>query len=312
MTRLAVRSGRSKDLEIIVLRHQLAVLGRRDARPTISDDDRTLLGAMAQALPRPQRAGWLVTPEGTVALADRIRFGHRVVVNRRCPAESTSFAGDRFPPEVILLAVRWYLRYGLSYRDVEELLAERGIEVDHVTICRWVQRFTPLLIDAARPCRHAVGDRWFVDETYVTVTGVWRYVRALEQYGQVIDVYVSRRRNIAAARRFFRLALTAHGEPEQVITDLAQALETVIAELVRQAFHNTERYENNRVECDHGRLKARLRPMRGLKTDRGASVVIRGHAFIQNLHRGHYELGVETRSCHLRVAAAFDELAEAI
>ena len=97
----------------------------------------------------------------------------------------SAFAGYRFPPEVILLAVRWYLRYGLSYRDVEELLAERGIEVDHVTIYQWVQRFTPTLIDAARPCRHTVGGRWFVDETYVKVTGKWRYVyRAVDQHGQ--------------------------------------------------------------------------------------------------------------------------------
>jgi len=76
----------------------------------------------------------------------------------------SAFAGFQFPPEVITLAVRWYLRFGLSYRDVEELLAERGVEVDHVTVYRWVQRFTPLFADAARPCRHATGDRWFVDE----------------------------------------------------------------------------------------------------------------------------------------------------
>ena len=75
-----------------------------------------------------------------------------------------------------MVAVRWYLRYGLSYRDVEELLAERGIEVDHVTVYRWVQRFTPLLVDAARPSRHVAGDRWFVDETYVKVAGRWRYL----------------------------------------------------------------------------------------------------------------------------------------
>ena len=81
------------------------------------------------------------------------------------PASRSGFAGFRFPPEVILVAVRWYLRYGLSYRDVEELLAERGITVDHVTVYRWVQRFTPLLIDAVRPCRHATGGRWFMDET---------------------------------------------------------------------------------------------------------------------------------------------------
>ena len=83
----------------------------------------------------------------------------------------SSFAGFRYPPGVIMVAVRWYLRYGLSYRDVEELLAERGIAVDHVTVYRWVQRFTPLLIDAACPCRPASGDRWCVDETYVKVAG---------------------------------------------------------------------------------------------------------------------------------------------
>lgn len=132
----------------------------------------------------------------------------------------SGFAGFRFPPEVILLAVRWYLRYGLSYRDLEELLAERGIEVDHVTLYRWVQRFTPQLIDAARPFRHLAGGRWFVDETYVKVSGVWRYVyRAVDQHGQVIDVYVPQRRDIAAARKFFTAALTVHGDPIEVITD---------------------------------------------------------------------------------------------
>ena len=85
--------------------------------------------------------------------------------------------------------VRWYLRFGLSYRDIEELLAERGVEVDHVTIYRWVLRFTPLLADAARPCRHALGDRWQVDETHVKVAGQWRCVyRAVDQFGQVVDV----------------------------------------------------------------------------------------------------------------------------
>ena len=224
----------------------------------------------------------------------------------------SAFAGFRFPPEVILLAVRWYLRYGLSYRDLEELLAERGIEVDHVTLYRWVQRFTALLIDAARPCRHKVGDRWFVDETYVKVNGIWRYVyRAVDQHGQVIDVFVSRHRDIASARRFFTTSLTAHGEPAEVITDRAPALANVIDELIPAAFHNTEQYQNNRVECDHGRLTARLRPMRGLKTEWTARVVIRGHAFIQNVRRGHYELGAEV-SPGFRLAAAFDELRVAI
>ena len=95
---------------------------------------------------------------------------------RQAPVPRSAFAGFPFPCDVIVLAVRWYLRFGLSYRDVEELLAERGVEVDHVTIYRWVQRFTPLLTEAARPCRHAVSDRWQVDETYVKVAGRWRYV----------------------------------------------------------------------------------------------------------------------------------------
>jgi transposase, IS6 family len=126
----------------------------------------------------------------------------------RSNAERSAFAGFRFPPEVITVAVRWYLRYGPSNRDVEELLGERGVKVDHVTVYRWVQRFTPLFADAARPLRHAAGDRWFVDETYVKVAGRWRYLyRAVDQYGLVIDVLLSERRETAAARRFFTSVL---------------------------------------------------------------------------------------------------------
>ena len=221
----------------------------------------------------------------------------------------SAFAGFRFPPEVILIAVRWYLRYGLSYRDLEELLAERGIEVDHVTLFRWVQRFTPVLVDAAKPCRHSVGSSWFVDETYVKVSGSWRYVyRAVDQDGQVIDVFVSKKRDLKAATKFLASAIAAHGQPAEITTDRAHALVRVVSELLPDALHNTTQYANNRVEADHGRLKARLRPMRGLKRDRTASVVIRGHAFIQNLRRGHYELGMEARP-GLTLAAAFDELA---
>src|SRR4029434_10118428 len=124
------------------------------------------------------------------------------------PIASSAFAGFCFPPDVIVLAVRWYLRFGLSYRDVEELLAERGVEVDHVTIYRWVLRFTPLLADAALTCRPLAGDRWCVDETYVKVAGQWRYVyRAIDQFGQVVDVFVAVRRDTMAARRFFQRAI---------------------------------------------------------------------------------------------------------
>ena len=238
-----------------------------------------------------------------------------MIARRSCHVPAvpmSSFAGFRFPPEVIVLAVRWYLRFGLSYRDVEELLSERGIEVDHVTVYRWVQRFTPLMAEAARPCRHAVGDRWFVDETYVKVAGRWRYVyRAVDQYGQIIDVFVSARRDTRAARRFFATALRAHIEPTEVVTDRAWTLLAVVDELIPAAFHNTAQYANNRIEADHGRLKSRLRPMRGLKRDHTARVIVRGHAFIQNLRRGHYELAVEARP-HRRVAVAFTELARTI
>ena len=193
----------------------------------------------------------------------------------------------RFPAEVISVAVRWYLRYGLSYRDVEELLAERGITVDHVTVYRWVQRFTPEFIEAPRPCRHAPGDRWFADETYVKVAGKWTYLyRAVDQYGQVIDVLLSMRRDLAAARRFFARALRAGTVPVEVTTDRAPAYPRVLDELVPSALHIVEQYANNPVEADHGRLKARLRPMRGLKRHRSARILAAGHAFVQNLRRG--------------------------
>jgi transposase-like protein len=234
----------------------------------------------------------------------------------RCVAPSvapSAFAGFRFPPEVITLAVRWYLRFGLSDRDVEELLAERGIDVDHVSIFRWVQRFTPLLAEAARLCRHRVGDRWWVDETYVKVSGRWRYVyRAIDQFGQVIDVYVSPRRDSGAAWCFFTRALaTTKIIPVEVTTDKAAVSPPVLDELAPSAGHWTEAYANNRIEADHGQLQRRLRPMRGLKTDQSARIIIAGHAFIQNIRRGHYELGVD-EPVALRVMAALDELALAI
>jgi transposase, IS6 family len=222
----------------------------------------------------------------------------------------SAFAGFRFPPEVITLAVRWYLRFGLSYRDVEELLAERGIEVDHVSIYRWVQRFAPELVEAARTRRHAVGDRWHVDETYVKVGGAWRYLfRAIDQFGQVIDVFLSPRRNAEAAGRFFAQALERTGiSPVEVTTDKYRLYPRLVDELAPSAFHRTDLHANNSLEADHGRLKARLRPMRGMKRDRTATVIVAGHAFVQNLRRGFYDLGTEVPSS-LRLADAFAELA---
>lgn len=182
-----------------------------------------------------------------------------------------------------------------------------------VTVYRWAQRFTPLLADAARFCRHSPGARWFVDETYVKINSVWRYVyRAVDQYGQVIDVLVSERRDAAAARRFFRRALaTLKVTPAKVVTDAAPVYPRVLDELLPSTWHHVERYANNPIEADHSRLKHRLKPMRGLRTDRTAQTIISGHAFVQNLRRGHYELATETPPT-MRVAAAFTELAQAI
>jgi transposase, IS6 family len=222
---------------------------------------------------------------------------------------SSVFAGFRFPQEVISVAVRWYLRYGLSYRDVEELLAERGVTVDHVTIYRWVQRFTPEFIEAARPCRHAPGDRWFVDETYVKVTGQWAYLyRAVDQHGQVIDVLLSVRRDLATARRFFTRAIHAGTIPVEVTTDRAPVYPRVLDELIPSALHTVEQYANNPIEADHGRLKARLRPMRGVKRHRSARILAAGHAFVQNLRRGHYDIATDAPSRH-RLRIALDDLA---
>src|SRR5215217_7713790 len=239
-----------------------------------------------------------------------MRTAHR---SRRSTAPRSTFAGFCFPADVIVLAVRWYLCFGLSDRDVEELLTERGVEVDHVTVYRWVQRFTPLLAEAARPGRHAVGSRWQVDETYVKVAGRWRYVyRAIDQSGQVIDLFVSARRDAKAAHRFFERAIGATKvTPVEVTTDKAPVDPAVLEELLAAAWHRTEQYANNRVECHHGRLKARVRPMRGLKQDRRARVVIAGHALVQNLRRGHYELAVQEPT-NRRVAVAFDELVLAV
>jgi hypothetical protein len=125
-----------------------------------------------------KKAQWSVGPGANYRSGMSVALGDATVPETGPVIGSRSFssapAGYRFPREVIAVAVRWYLRYGLSYRDVEELLAERGIEVDHVTVYRWVHRFTPLFAEAARFARYSPGDRWFVDETYVKVNGAWR------------------------------------------------------------------------------------------------------------------------------------------
>ncbi len=144
---------------------------------------------------------------------------------RRFTARSTSASSHHaFPDDVIALAVRWYVRYRLSYADVVEWFAERGLVVDRSTVYRWVQRFLPLFQDAARAHRRAVGTKWRVDETYTRLNGKWTYIyRAIDQDSQVVDAYFSTRRNAKAAETFFRRAIDETDvTPMQVTTDKAK------------------------------------------------------------------------------------------
>src|SRR3712207_3639293 len=179
--------------------------------------------------------------------------------------DARAFRGFRFPAEVILWAVRWYLQFPLSYRDLERMLADRGVEVDHVTPFRWVQRFAPELEERLRrhlrPCRGP----WPVDETYVRVGGQWRYLyRAVDGTGQTIDFLLSAKRDKAAARRFFRRALgranTRH--PREIVTDRLKSYPGALramkrdGELWRFTRHRRGRWLNNLVEQDHRRISA--------------------------------------------------------
>ena len=146
----------------------------------------------------------------------------------------------------------------------------------------------------------------------MNVAGRWVYLyRAIDQFGQVIDVLVSQKRDLAATRRLFTRALEHGLRPSEVTTDQAAAYARVLDELLPAACHVMERYANNPIESDHGRLKARLTPMRGLKRLRSARVISTGHPFIQNLRRGHYELGIDADPKR-QLPAAFTELAVAI
>jgi transposase-like protein len=190
-------------------------------------------------------------------------------------------------------------RYGHLYDDVLDDVADVADRLD---------------ADRADVLRTSLGQsaRWFVDETYVKVAGRWTYLyRALDQHGQIVDVWLSARRDLRAAREFFIRALATGCVPVEVTTDRAPSYPRVLDELFPGVLHDTSQYANNRVEADHGRLKARLRPMRSIKTPRGLGTVARGHAFVQNLRRGHYEIATEAAAQH-RLRVGFDELTPAI
>jgi transposase, IS6 family len=186
--------------------------------------------------------------------------------------DARAFRGFRFPAEVILRAVRWYLQFPISYRDLEAMLADRGVAVDHVSLFRWVQRFAPELEKRTRrhlrPCRGP----WHVDETYVRVGGRWRYLyRAVDGTGQTIDFLLSAKRDKKAAKRFFRQALGRENtrNPRTVVTDRLKSYPGALREMKREGElgrfvrHRRGRWLNNLVEQDHRRIKRRTRPMLG-------------------------------------------------
>ena len=251
--------------------------------------------------------------------AGRDRAGRQMyqcaACQRRQTARSASaFCGYRFPDDIIALAVRWYLRYRLPYADLAELLAERGVHVDASTLFDWVQHFTPLYKDAARPYRHRPGGRWAVDETYVRLAGRWVYAyRAIDERGQVIDVYVRATRDAAAATAFLQRAVESSGvRPHTVTTDKAPTYPPALRLVLPEVEHRTGKAAQQGIERDHQHLKGRTRPMRGFQTLPCAQVVCAGHGFMRNLRDGFYRLGIPVgdprRPQAPRLAHAWDDL----
>ena len=133
------------------------------------------------------------------------------------------FKGRHFDRSVILLCVRWYPAYGLSLRNLEEMMAERGISVDHATVGRWVIRYSPELLERFNQCKRPVSREWHMDETHIKVQGQWRYLyRAIDSHGDTVEFWFSERRNLTAAKRFLRKALKRHGRPERIVIDGSQ------------------------------------------------------------------------------------------
>ena len=207
------------------------------------------------------------------------------------------FKGRHFRGEIVLWAVRWYCRYAVSYRDLEAMMTERGVAVDHSTIFRWVQRFAPEMEKRLRWqwCRPGSGG-WRIDETYVRVRGRWAYLyRAVDKFGDTIDFYLSATRNTKVAKRFLGKALKGWKDwelPEVLNTDKAPTYAAAIAELKaegrcpKETRHRQVKYLNNVVEADHGKLEQLIRPVRGFKTMKTAYATIKGFEVMRAVRKG--------------------------
>ena len=199
-----------------------------------------------------------------------------------------------YPLEVMLTCVRWYVAYPLSLRNLEEMMAERGVEVDHATVHRWALKIVPVLAAVFRSRKRAVGSSWRVDETYIKVAGQWKYLyRAVDRLGQTVDFLLTAHRDIAAARRFFERAIDQHDVPEKITIDKSGANTAAVQGLINDSGASIElrqsKYLNNLVEQDHRAIKRRVRPMLGFKSFRSAAKIIAGIETMHMIKKGQLE-----------------------
>ena len=215
---------------------------------------------------------------------------------------SGDFKWRHFVGEIILWAVRWYCKYGVSYRDLEEMMEERGVHLDHSTLYRWVQHYAPEMEKRLRWAWRRPGwsARWHIDETYIKVGGKWAYLyRAVDEQGHTIDFYLSQTRNTKAAKRFLHKALKGFKEeqrPSVIYTDKAPSYGKAIASLKREGTladtteHRQIKYKNNVIEADHGRLKRLIKPALGFKSMKTAYATIKGFELMHALRKGQARL----------------------
>jgi transposase-like protein len=196
-----------------------------------------------------------------------------------------------YPLDVILLSVRWYVAYSLSLRNLEEMIAERGFEVDHSTVHRWVIKLVPLFGKAFRKHKRLVGKSWRMDETYVKVKGQWKYLyRAVDKEGKTVDFLLRAHRDKAAARRYFEKAIDQNGAPETVTVDKSganlAALQAINAERETPIKVRQNKYLNNIVEQDHRAIKRIVKPMMGFKDFRCARIILSGIELMHMIRKG--------------------------
>jgi IS6 family transposase len=205
------------------------------------------------------------------------------------------FKWRHFLPEIILLNVRWYCRYALSYRDLEEMMQERGVAVDHSTLNRWVLQYAPEIDKRIRPFLKLTTDSWRVDETYIKIRGEWRYLyRAVDSAGNTLDFMLSAKRDGKAAARFFRKVLGAkHTQTPRVITvDKNAAYPVAVEELKQDKTLKAEtelrqsKYLNNRIEQDHRNVKRIVKPMMGFQSFNSARRTLRGIETMAMIRKG--------------------------